>query len=80
MSEAEKLRAAIDASPRDHVPRLYQVALNRKVRNKMVLEHYRYVRASSVRRAQLSALLVDRTVFGYMKTIAGSATLAYRGF
>lgn len=78
MSEVEKLRAAIDASPRDHAPRLYEVALNKKVRNKMVLEHYRYVRASSIRRAQLAALLVDRTIFGYTKTIAGSATLVTR--
>jgi hypothetical protein len=73
MSEIEKIRTAIDAAPKLHRPCTYEVALNTVRKNKLVFEHYRYVRASSERRAKLAAVLVDRTVFNYKRTHAGTA-------
>ena len=73
MSEIDKIRAALDSSPKLHKPCTYEGALHISKKNRTIFEHYRYVRATSERRAKLAALLVDRTVFGYQKTFAGSA-------
>lgn len=70
MSE-ESLQAQISALPREHAPLPYLVLIFDK-RNKLIAT--RYVRASSLKRAVLTGIKVNKYLFGNNKTFRAAAS------
>jgi hypothetical protein len=70
MTSEQQLQHAIDQLPKDHPPMPYKVAM--KDRKGKLITH-RYVRASSERRAELTAIKANKFIFRCKKTVKASA-------